>query len=412
MRLLLRAGHGVLGAAVLAIASPACFVAGNGTPPPMESFYFPTGLVTSAGGNVLYAVNSDFDLQWNGGTLQSYDLFKIRHDAAALVQANLAGASSPPPGIPFLSPWVRDCLAAPPPPIGNGFGLQLQEGCAPAVDSTKYVHDSAIIGAFATDLQLSQDGTRLFSPVSGNATVTWADIPYDSPAGAPPVEGTKVPFAPFTVNCGTRVDARCAGTNETGNDAYSNQNTRNVTMPGEPFGMAQSQDGSVLAVTSETQTQTSLLTAGVGATIPISSYPTMQFVLDNVPAGGVGIVAVPHNAAAVVRCELVGDQAPRIRPAFLQTSRNTNEVDLLALPYDATTARRRRSTSTPAPALPRQGARVRDRLEPRGDRLSRHRHRSVSAHPVRQPAGAPIASRAARRLARACSSRAARRRRS
>src|SRR5579872_3674776 len=98
MTLPLRAGHGLLCTAVLGVAFSACYTAGNGTPPPIKSFYYPTGLAVSGGGNVLYAINSDFDLQWNGGTLQSYDLFKVRADAAALVQANLAHAASPPQG--------------------------------------------------------------------------------------------------------------------------------------------------------------------------------------------------------------------------------------------------------------------------------------------------------------------------
>ena len=74
MKLFLRAGHVVLCAVIGGLTSPACYSAGNGTPPPLDSFYYPTGLAVSSGGNVLYAINSDFDLQWNGGTLQSYEI--------------------------------------------------------------------------------------------------------------------------------------------------------------------------------------------------------------------------------------------------------------------------------------------------------------------------------------------------
>jgi hypothetical protein len=336
MRLFLRAGHALLCAAVIGLASPACYTAGDGTPPPMNSFYFPTGLTVSPGGNVLYVINSDFDLQWNGGTLQTYDLFKIRRDTAALIQANLTGATSPPTDVPFLLPWQPNCLAAPPPPQGNILGVQLQQGCAPPVDSTQYVHDSAIVGAFATDLQVSNNGTRLLSPISGNATVTWADITPDDP-NVPPPEGNTASYAPFSFDCGVRSSSRCADDHATGNDPNSPGNTRNVTMPGEPFGMAQSQDGSALAVTSETDTKTSLLTTGLPpfdklatpAGYPVG-WPTMQYVLQGLPTGGVAITAVPHDPNSVVRCEdpAVGNRAPCIRQAFLQTSRNTSEVDL------------------------------------------------------------------------------------
>src|SRR5579863_2970730 len=74
---------------------PSCYSTGDGTQPPPESFYFPVGLAVSHGGNVLYVANSDFDLQWNGGTIQSYDLDQIRVDAATVVADELAGIPIP-----------------------------------------------------------------------------------------------------------------------------------------------------------------------------------------------------------------------------------------------------------------------------------------------------------------------------
>src|ERR1700722_18660040 len=188
MTLFFRVGRGALCAAVIGSATPSCYTAGQGTPPPLDSFYYPTGLAVSAGGNVLYAINSDFDLQWNGGTLQSYDLYKLRQDTAALVNANLQNAQAPPSGIPFLTPWQPNCLSTPAAVYGTGYGVELQQGCAPPVDSTQYVRDSAIVGAFAEDLQLAgskieqtapnlkpldpaQTQIRLFPPFSGNATI-------------------------------------------------------------------------------------------------------------------------------------------------------------------------------------------------------------------------------------------------
>ncbi len=358
MKLLLRAARLALAAAVVSAAVPACYSAGGGTAPPMKSFYFPTGLAVSSGGNVLYAINSDFDLQWNGGTLQSYDLFQIRQDTASLIQANLSGSNTPPPNIPFTSPrgaWVPDGGANPADPDPGQQrrreGVLLGEACAPAVDSTYYVRDSAIVGAFATDLQTSvfgvsaamaadmggvAAGTRLLAPVSGNATVTWADVGVDDPT-APPNEdvdqgqcaqaGTAAQ-SPFTLCCGPRVDDRCDSLHATGNDTSQPGDTRLLTMPGEPFGLAQSQDGTALVVTSETDTKTSLLTTGF-APFSATVTPALQFVLDQMPNGGVSVAAVPHDPNAVIRCEDVGDQQQCVRQAFLQTSRGSAEVDLL-----------------------------------------------------------------------------------
>src|SRR5271166_6170469 len=73
------------------LGAGACYSAGSGSGPPTSSLYYPVGLAVSTAatagahpGDVLYVVNSDFDLQYNGGTLQSYDLNNIRQDTAAL----------------------------------------------------------------------------------------------------------------------------------------------------------------------------------------------------------------------------------------------------------------------------------------------------------------------------------------
>src|SRR5689334_12436341 len=66
---------------LLLAGSGACYDTGDGSAPPSDRFYYPVGLQVSHGGTVLYAANSDFDLQYNGGTLQAYDLRLIRQHA-------------------------------------------------------------------------------------------------------------------------------------------------------------------------------------------------------------------------------------------------------------------------------------------------------------------------------------------
>src|SRR5271157_569086 len=127
MRLHLGVARGLLCATVAASATHACYLGGGGTPPPAATFYYPVGLAVSPGGRILYAANSDFDLQWNGGTLQSYDLEGIRGDAAALIQANLltaGGAAYDGPPNEWLDastgaapttfqPWFPSCIDKP-----------------------------------------------------------------------------------------------------------------------------------------------------------------------------------------------------------------------------------------------------------------------------------------------------------
>jgi hypothetical protein len=280
----------VAAAGALAAVAPACYSGGGGTAPPTNSFYFPVGLAVSAGGHVLYAANSDFDLQWNGGTLQSYDLASVRKDVASLLQANFAsseGDGAVPPSNPWLDastqpttqiPWFPNCLSDAA-VLYQGNRIPLGEACAPPVESARYIQDSAVIGAFVTDiavepLSLTGNGpTRMFSPVRGDATITWADLSYDDPNTLPPCissnasnscanagANASLPSA-FHIQCGQSAsNLLCDGEHHTSTTAAGN--TRQETLPGEPFGIALTQDGTAVAVTALTEPMTSLLMSG------------------------------------------------------------------------------------------------------------------------------------------------------
>jgi hypothetical protein len=327
-------------AALGAAASASCYSTGDGTSPPLDQLYFPVGLQVSAGGGVLYVVNSDFDLQYNGGTLQSYDLQLIRENTLDIIADPTAQ------NVPILqrdelgaNPCPQRASAAPP--------LTLGQTCAPPVDSSVYVRDTAVIGAFATDLLLSKPpaelvtqapgpvvapGTRrwdrLFTPVRGNASVTWASVERDDPnAFVPPNKGDF--YAPFLLHCGQDNVGRCDGAHAAGNDPNETNNSRHITMPGEPFGIAISEDGSAAVVTHQSVQETSLLDTGLtrgqmdAPGDDAAPHPSLQFILEGVPLGGIGLTAVPHDPDAFP----VGTPFPRA--AFLQTSNFVPEVDLL-----------------------------------------------------------------------------------
>jgi hypothetical protein len=324
---------------ILTLGVVDCYSTGDGTPPPTNQFYFPVGLQVSNGGTVLYAVNSDFDLQYNGGTLQAYDLRLIREHAARII------ANPRDPEVPLARPsdaTDNPCTGDPPVYRDDGSGLRqpLGETCAPPVRSDFYVRSSAVLGAFATDLVLSLPpaelvpqapshvdvpvGTRafdrLFVPVRGNASVTWASVPRDTPDSVDPGR--------FAIVCGQGGDGRCDKSHQAGVDRNERGNTRHITMPGEPFGIAMSEDGESLVVTHQSDTKTSLFATGLsrtqnGTTVDDADPPSLSFVLDGVPFGGVGVTAVPHDRDAFDPAE------PFPRPAFLETTRAAPEVDLL-----------------------------------------------------------------------------------
>jgi hypothetical protein len=368
---------------VSSAAIPGCYSGGQGTDPPQDTFYFPAGLAVSKGGNALYAVNSDFDLQWNGGTLQSYDLFLLRHDVDAMVNANLGvsatalptctSAPGDPHCIPVLnSSWnPADCSASSTDTTAilqsNGSRNLLGETCAPPVASPHYERSSSTLGAFGTQLVLSNaltaDGAhrRLFTPVGGNASITWADVPEDTlsmmpledlepGAGGPPPGTTGFPssdhaISPFAIDCRPDSSGRCGGSNQAGNTIDQND-TRMVTLPGEPFAIALTLDSSAIAVAHQTSNQASLLLSGLGsdaAQLPAppngtptgSPQPSMQFVLSGIPSGGDGITAVPHDDSPdspAPGCEFFPNRPPPsncVRPSFLATNHSSAEIDVL-----------------------------------------------------------------------------------
>jgi hypothetical protein len=347
------------GWAVIAIAVASssmvssCYSIGDGTQPPPESFYFPVGLAVSRGGNVLYVVNSDFDLQWNGGTIQSYDLDQIRVDAATVVVDELAGIPLPPSISGNLAHQPGPALGqCPNKPVINwldGTGrAPLGETCAPPINSYAYVRDSVIIGAFATDIQLSPYGSRFFIPVRGDASLTWGDIALDDPTVAPGPGATRATYAPFVIDCGVRAEGRCDLAHHAGVNAHEPGNTRDIVMPGEPFALAQSQDGTSLVVTHQSSQQASLFLTGLGAggtpTTPATA-PSLQFVIAAsgglmLPNGGDGIVAIPHDnfafgCAPGAPCPAAPD------PAFLETNNSAAQLNLIReYPDDGSTLHR------------------------------------------------------------------------
>jgi hypothetical protein len=303
-----------------------CFSTDEGTEPPEGSMYFPVGLAASPGGNALFVVNSDFDLQYNGGTVQVYDLNALRGVLGPL----LVGSTEDPA---ILCP--RAGLAA------NGSRLMQPGPCSPLdVDtiSPKIVRNTAKIGAFASDVLFvcrpSPDGgkgrcrgsadtgqgprARLFVPVRGDPSVTFFEIDDDRNGG----------HQDFDMDCGQGLNAgRCDDAHRLGIEA--GENTRGLTMPAEPFGLAASDGAEALVVTHQTNGVVSLFTdrAEKGNSL-FDVKPVLQFVLGGLPVGANGIAALPVPG-------VIGqlDYDPNYQPGFLVSYRYAAQVDMLRF-YD------------------------------------------------------------------------------
>jgi YVTN family beta-propeller protein len=311
-----------LGPLAGSVGVSACYSDSAGIEPPSNALYFPTGLAVSRGGGALYVVNSDFDLRYNGGTLQSYDLTSIRRHAALTI------LDPQDPELPLVRGPSGACSSAPPAQKSDGSGARqpLGETCAPPVDSTHYVRDSAVVSAFANDLAFSASKNRLFFPVSGNASVMWADVEPDDSA-------TAASSTSFTLGCGTRTGNRCDDGHQAGASATEAGNTRGITLPGQPFGLAFTEDGTGLALTHQADTIASLLSTGLSATGERVASPALQFLVGDVPSGSTGIALVPHDADAFDECIDAPTSAACLavlpKPAFLKTSKSQSTLALL-----------------------------------------------------------------------------------
>src|SRR5262245_59834720 len=66
------------GCLLAALGSVGCFKPDDGLEPPLDRIYFPTGIALSPDGSRLYVANSDWDLQFNAGSVQVYDAARLR----------------------------------------------------------------------------------------------------------------------------------------------------------------------------------------------------------------------------------------------------------------------------------------------------------------------------------------------
>jgi DNA-binding beta-propeller fold protein YncE len=318
-------------AAILA----SCYTTGAGPDPSPTGLYFPVGLAVSPGGGALFVANSDFDLQFNSGTLLTYDLPRLRETLRPLWSPESA------------SPLGDPCIG-----LGANTNPVLQPGrCgpfdpnAPPDHSPSLVRGSAKIGAFATDLLFvchpadgapggadcprgsSADprGARLFVPIRGEPSLTYFDVDDDrNHADGSPAEQT------FRLDCGQVGNGRCSDGHRAGVDA--NDNTRGLTLPAEPFGIAVSQRADAIVVTHQSGGAVSLFTAhGPNGTSVLDVKPTLQFVFGSLPAAATGVAALPVPALV----SGLGLAATNYQPGFIVTYRGRAQADVFRFFDDA-----------------------------------------------------------------------------
>jgi hypothetical protein len=292
----------ILSVVLACLAMAGCYSTGDG-PDPSVALYFPVGLAVSPGGHALYVANSDFDLQFNAGTVEAYHLDDVRNFLKDIWSVDSSVSSVDICG--RLGLGVNTTPILYPGPCG-AFSLESPPQAYRDTFSRLPIASSARIGAFATDIayvchppddptQGTADcsrggpdprGARLFVPVRGDPSVTFFDVDDD--------RGTQEQT--FQLNCGQSGNGRCADDHRIGIDP--SENTRGLKLPAEPFGIAVSDRADAIVVTHQIPGGAlSLITGrGVNGGTVMDVKPRLEFVSGGLPAGATGVAAIPVPA--------------------------------------------------------------------------------------------------------------------
>ncbi|MFO0619613.1 MAG: hypothetical protein U0414_43920 [Polyangiaceae bacterium] len=323
------------------LAGAGCLIAAEGTAPPIGSIYFPTALAISPGRTTLYVANSDFDLQFSGGSVEALDLGSadgLRGTARAVAQAvqsgqDAAGAcasiGASANDTPFLHPGV----------------------CAP-IEVKPLIKKAVSIGAFASSavlLRRQNEGVRLFVAVRGDPSITYFDVVDDSdPAN---------PVSPcgdaFCLECGAdKTTNRCASDHLVGTDPFSNP--RQLSLPTEPASLdgvaLDKASGDALVIAHEASSAASLVVNGWPGD---QSSPSLEYVLPNLDAGPISVVSIP-----VPRIARVSSSEFAYRAGFIVSHRASSVLSVLRYEDDAAAKPARPflvRTGTVSNSLARQG---------------------------------------------------------
>lgn len=334
-------------AALAVLALTGCYDQGGGVEPPLDRIYFPVGLAVSPAASRLYVVNSDFDLQYNSGSLQALDLDRVREivPKACDADSDCAGAGRVCDLLPsdanggHPSRW---CVDASGPNAGMPCGPFGEKGPAnkllhpgrcgyvdhvsPQDGGSSLVAGRVGIGAFATDViyrpRPTGPGGRLFIPVRGDATLHFVDVIDDSEA----------PQVPFELDCGQSGNGGDCDDHHRRGDDPDQENTRDLRLAAEPFGIAATPDGEAVVVTHQTEGAASLFVNDAASwgdgEASLGEGPRLTFTATGMPSRVIGVAALPTPL-------LAQELGAPYDPGFLVTFRDAAQVNLLRYFADA-----------------------------------------------------------------------------
>jgi hypothetical protein len=276
-------------------------------------------------GEHLFVVSSDFDLQYNGGAIQSYRLGGDRTSQSDGLFEQLplscasdqdCSASSQGKGVCDHGLCVAEAGGSPCPEDRERRPDQklLYPGRCTPINQKPLIRSIAKIGAFATDVVLRErpanaeagDPQRLFIPVRGDTTLHWIDVENGE------------------LRCGQgNSDGECDDQHRAGDDAAA-ENARGLELQTEPFAIDANELGTTVVVSNQTTGTASLFVNDWSA-----SGPKLRFALasERIPSRPVAIANLPFTEQQRRGVENAPD-------AFLVSFRNAAQVRLVRFAAD------------------------------------------------------------------------------
>lgn len=328
------------------LALSSCFPPGDGREPPLDQVYFPVGLALSSGGDRLYVANSDFDLQYNAGTLMVLDAERIRELMPTECKTDGdCGAGrrcdNQNQGTKAASFWcVAEGDANPCGALGEKSAATraLEPGRCNYATLTQVADggrdlllDAVVISAFATDSvyrRAPQGGGRLFIPVRGDATLHWADV-ADEVGG---VDGALYRDAYGRrrhIDCGQGSETECDDRHRRGDDDGEGSVVGDA-LPIEPYAVAVSDDGEAVVTTHQSTGQLALF---VNDWCNPSEGPQLTSVLSGLSTRPIAITPLPipqtYLQPDAQACGSTVAPGSRYQPSFLVSYRYSPIVQLI-----------------------------------------------------------------------------------
>ncbi len=350
------ARRGATGAVAVGVCvlGAGCFLGDATLAPLPEALYYPTGLARSPGGSTLYITNSDFDLQYDGGTVLALDLTKARGTLIKLLDKlrEIGAPDSTTTATEACNVLCgpHDAINCPDRDIKTNTNTQLNPGPCLAIPLSDAVGGSALpsatIGAFASGaIFVKRAGhkpdARVFIAVRGDPSITFIDVNDDGPASpltdsSPLSPGVFSDVLDCTGSSVQTVGERCNNQHRVGIEPF--ESTRAIVLPTEPVGIAASEDGTAIVVAHQTENSVSLSVDNPDQTTPttdgvVTGKPSLAFVLGALPAGPTEVATVPIPALFKDRVEHHPPQIDYQR-GFLVTYRASPVVDLIRVHKD------------------------------------------------------------------------------